>query len=136
MSPCRPRSWIHNMYSDRHKTLGMQACSSLQCTPIIINSATFNRKAASFPCINKKLLCQDNLNSLHTKYLPDNTRTFIPAGIPASHQFRFIVYNTTVVWIYTSVLQIKICFIGTVWILGKLLVQVHSCKFFNFTVAK
>ncbi len=136
MSPCRPRSWIHNMYSDRHKTLGMQACSSLQCTPIIINSATFNRKAASFPCINKKLLCQDNLNSLHTKYLPDNTRPFIPAGIPASHQFRFIVYNTTVVWIYTSVLQIKICFIGTVWILGKLLVQVHSCKFFNFTVAK
>ena len=132
MSPCRPRSWIHNMYSGRHKTLGMQACSNLQYTLIIINSATCNRKAASLPCIKKKLLCQDNLNSLYTKYLPDNTRTFIPA----SHQFRFIVYNTTVVWIYTSVLQIKICFIGTVWILGKLLVQVHSCKFFNFTVAK
>ena len=136
MSPCRSRSWIHNMYSGRHKTLGMQACSSLQCTLIIINSATYNRRAASLPCINKKLLCQDNLNSLHTKYLPDNTRPFIPAGIPASHQFRFIVYNATVVLIYTSVLKTKICFIGTVWILGKLLVQVHSCKFFNFTVAK
>jgi len=136
MFPCRPQSWIHDMYFGRLKTLGMQTCSSLQCTLIIINNATCNRKAASLPCINKKLLCQDNLNSLHTKYLSDNIKPFILAGIPASQQFRLIVYNTTVVWIYTSVLQTKICFIGTIWILGKLLVQVHSCKFYNITSGK
>ena len=73
---------------------------------------------------------------LYTKYLSDNIKLFILAGIPASQQFRLIVYNTTVVWIYTSVLQTKICFIGIIWILGKLLVQVHSCKFYNFTSDK